>query len=207
MIENENRATTFSKVSSKNSKYLEKEGKNTLQIIRDIRRSEFKEHNMLLYPDLQSYREIYSECTKQALENDEVVFLATTYDSFKNVDNMLRSKGISVDEERKEGNLVIVDAVRAYQIDTYGAMNLAKSLITRGASEKKTGVFNISDMGSFFLTERTEDLVQYEQSLPKKMDLEFVAICAYHKDNFGMLTDQQQQALLSFHNTILNVKN
>jgi len=207
MIENENRATTFSKVPSKNSKYLEKEGKNTLQIIRDIRRSEFKEHNMLLYPDLQSYREIYSECTKQALENNEVVFLATTYDSFKNVDNMLRSKGISVDEERKEGNLVIVDAVRAYQIDTYGAMNLAKSLITRGASEKKTGVFNISDMGSFFLTERTEDLVQYEQSLPKKMDLEFVAICAYHKDNFGMLTDQQQQALLSFHNTILNVKN
>ena len=207
MIENENRATTFSKVPSKNSKYLEKEGKNTLQIIRDIRRSEFKEHNMLLYPDLQSYREIYSECTKQALENNEVVFLATTYDSFKNVDNMLRSKGISVDEERKEGNLVIVDAVRAYQIDTYGAMNLAKSLITRGASEKKTGVFNISDMGSFFLTERTEDLIQYEQSLPKKMDLEFVAICAYHKDNFGMLTDQQQQALLSFHNTILNVKN
>lgn len=207
MIENENRATTFSKVPSKNSKYLEKEGKNTLQIIRDIRRSEFKEHNMLLYPDLQSYREIYSECTKQALENDEVVFLATTYDSFKNVDNMLRSKGISVDEERKEGNLVIVDAVRAYQIDTYGAMNLAKSLIMRGASEKKTGVFNISDMGSFFLTERTEDLIQYEQSLPKKMDLEFVAICAYHKDNFGMLTDQQQQALLSFHNTILNVKN
>jgi predicted nucleotide-binding protein (sugar kinase/HSP70/actin superfamily) len=207
MIENENRATTFSKVPSKNSKYLEKEGKNTLQIIRDIRRSEFKEHNMLLYPDLQSYREIYSECTKQALENDEVVFLATTYDSFKNVDNMLRSKGISVDEERKEGNLVIVDAVRAYQIDTYGAMNLAKSLIMRGASEKKTGVFNISDMGSFFLTERTEDLVQYEQSLPKKMDLEFVAICAYHKDNFGILTDQQQQALLSFHNTILNVKN
>ena len=207
MIENENRATTISNVPSKNRKYLENEGKNTLQIIRDIRRSDFKEHNMLLYPDLQSYREIYSECTKQALENNEVVFLATTYDSFENADNMLRSKGISVDDERKEGNLVIVDAVRAYQIDTYGAMNLAKSLIMRAASKKKTGVFNISDMGSFFLTERTEDLIQYEQSLPKKMDLEFVAICAYHKDNFGILTDQQQQELLSFHNTVLNVKN
>ena len=70
MIENENRATTISNLSSNNRKYLEKEGKNTLQIIRDIRRSDFKEHNMLLYPDLQSYREIYSECTKQALENN-----------------------------------------------------------------------------------------------------------------------------------------
>jgi hypothetical protein len=207
MIENENSATTISNVPSKNCKYLEKEGKNTLQIIRDIRRSDFKEHNMLLYPDLQSYREIYSECTKQALENNEVVFLATTYDSFENVDNILGSKGISVDHEMKEGNLVIVDAVRAYQIDTYGAMNLAKSLIMRAASDKKTGVFNVSDMGSFFLTERTEGLIQYEQSLPKKMDLKFVAICAYHKDNFGILTDQQQQDLLSFHNTVLNVKN
>src|SRR3712207_2146873 len=206
MIENENRATTISNVPSKNRKYLENEGKNTLQIIRDIRRSDFKEHNMLLYPDLQSYREIYSECTKQALENNEVVFLATTYDSFENADNMLRSKGISVDDERKMGNLVIVDAVRAYQIDTYGALNLAKSLIMRAASEKKTGGFNISDMGSFFLTERTEDLIRYEQSLPKKMDLEFIAICAYHKDNFDILTDQQQQDLLSFHNTVLNVK-
>jgi len=207
MIEDEHTTTTISNMPSKNCKYLEKEGKNTLHIIRDIRRSEFQEHNMLLYPDLQSYREIYSECTKQALENNEVVFLATTYDSFENVDNILRSKDISVDDERKEGNLVIVDAVRAYQIDTYGAMNLAKSLIMRAASEKKAGVFNISDMGSFFLTERTEDLIQYEQSLPKKMDLKIVAICAYHKDNFHILTDDQQQELLSFHNTVLNVKN
>jgi hypothetical protein len=207
MIENENTSTSISNVPSKNGKYLDKEGKNTLQIIRDIRRSDFKEHNMLLYPDQQSYRKIYSECTKQALENNEVVFLATTYDPFENVDNILRSKGISVDDERKEGNLVIVDAVRAYQIDTYGAMNLAKSLILQAASEKKTGVFNISDMGSFFLTERTEDLIRYEQSLPKKLDLRFVAICAYHEDNFGILSDHQQQDLLSFHNTVLNVKN
>ena len=45
------------------------------------------------------------------------------------------------------------------------------------------------------------------KSCQKKMDLKFVAICAYHKDNFGILTDQQQQDLLSFHNTVLNVKN
>ncbi len=207
MTENEKYDTTISNVNSKNLQSSEEEGKNSLQIIKDLRRSDIREHNMLLYPDLQSYREIYSECTKQALENNEVVFLATTYDSFENIDNILKSKGISVDYERKKGSLVIVDAVRAYQIDTYGAMNLAKDLIMRADSGKKTGVFNISDMGSFFLTERIGDLIQYEESIPKRMDLKFVAICAYHKDNFGMLTDYQQQKLLSSHNRVVHIKN
>ena len=206
MTENENYSSSISNSGSKNRKSHMEEGvMNSLKIIKDIRRSDFKEHNMLLYPDLQSYREIYSECTKQALENNEVVFLATTYDSLENVENILKSKCISVDYERNEGNLVIVDAVSAYQIDTYGAINFAKSLIMRAAIEKKNGVFNISDMGSFFLTERTGELMQYEESVPKKMDLNFKAICAYHKGNFAMLTDRQQQNLVSFHNSVMDV--
>lgn len=206
MTENENYSNSISNSGSKNRKpHMEEGVMNSLQIIKDIRRSDFKEHNMLLYPDLQSYREIYSECTKQALENNEVVFLATTYDSFETVENILKSKCISVDYERNQGNLVIVDAVSAYQIDTYGAINFAKTLIMRAAIEKKNGVFNISDMGSFFLTERTGELMQYEESVPKKMDLNFKAICAYHKGNFAMLTDHQQQNLVSFHNSVMDV--
>jgi hypothetical protein len=68
-------------------------------IIEDIRRSNFQEHNLLIYPDLPSFREIYSECTKQALDKNEIVFLATTYDSFDK--DTLRSKGISIDDEKK----------------------------------------------------------------------------------------------------------
>jgi hypothetical protein len=174
MTENENYSNSISNSGSKNRKSHMEEGlMNSLKIIKDIRQSDFKEHNMLLYPDLQSYREIYSECTKQALENNEVVFLATTYDSLENVENILKSKCISVEHERNKGNLVIVDAVSAYQIDTYGAINFAKSLIMRAASEKKNGVFNISDMGSFFLTERTGQLMQYEESVPKKNGFKF----------------------------------
>jgi hypothetical protein len=46
------------------------------------------------------------------------VFLATSYEPFDKVTDELRGKGISPDNEREDGNLVIVDAVRAYQIDT-----------------------------------------------------------------------------------------
>ncbi len=175
-------------------------------IIEDIRQSDFQEHNILVYPDLPSFRQIYSECTRQALDNNEIVFLATTYDPFDRIEDALRSKQISVEDEKKNGNLIIVDAFRAYQIDMNGAMNFAKDLVMRAAQDGKKGVFNLSDMGSFFLSERIDRLLEYEQNLPRRMDLKFKGICSYHRDNFGMLSEEQQRAVLLSHNTVIGVK-
>jgi MEDS: MEthanogen/methylotroph, DcmR Sensory domain len=210
MIENEpdnyingGNSTSTTGPTSKYQEEMNTKKKSVPGIIEDIRRSNFHEHNMLIYSDLPTFRKIYSECTRQALHSNEIVFLATTYDPFDKVTDELRSKGISVDDETKAGNLVIVDAVRAYQIDTYGAMKLAKSLVLRAIKEGKSGVFNMSDMGSFFLSERIETLVEYERSLREKKDLKFKAICSYHKGNFGKLNDEQQNVLRSAHNALL----
>jgi hypothetical protein len=196
-------STSTTGSTSKYQEEMNTKKKSVPGIIEDIRRSNFHDHNMLIYSDLPTFRKIYSECTRQALHSNEIVFLATTYDPFDKVTDELRSKGISVDDETKAGNLVIVDAVRAYQIDTYGAMKLAKSLVLRAIKEGKSGVFNMSDMGSFFLSERIETLVEYERSLREKKDLKFKAICSYHKGNFGKLNDEQQNVLRSAHNALL----
>jgi hypothetical protein len=205
-INNDTNSTSTS-ASDKHQKWVDRQDKNVSRIIEDIRRSEFHEHNMLVYPDLPTFRQIYSECTRRALDNNEVVLLATTYDSVDRIEGALRSKGISVEGEMNSGNLIIVDAVKAYQVDTYGAMKLAKSLITRATRDGKEGVFNMSDMGSFFLAERKETIVDYERSLPKKMDFRFKAICSYHKGDFGKLTGEQQNAVGLSHNTVKKVEN
>jgi hypothetical protein len=195
-------STSTTGTTSKYQEEMNTKKKSVPGIIEDIRRSNFYDHNMLIYSDLSTFRKIYSECTRQALHSNEIVFLATTYDPFDKVADELRSKGISVDNETKDGNLVIVDAVRAYQIDTYGAMKLGKSLVLRAVKEGKSGVFNMSDMGSFFLSERIETLVEYERSLREKKALKFKAICSYHKGNFGRLNDEQQNVLRSAHNAL-----
>jgi hypothetical protein len=196
-------STSTTGSTSKYQEEMNTKKKSVPGIIEDIRRSNFHDHNMLIYSDLPTFRKIYSECTRQALHSNEIVFLATTYDPFDKVKDELRRKGISVDNETKDGNLVIVDAVRAYQIDTYGAMKLGKSLVLRATKEGKSGVFNMSDMGSFFLSERIETLVEYERSLREKKDFKFKAICSYHKGNFGKLNDEQQNVLRSAHNALL----
>jgi hypothetical protein len=109
-----------------------------------------------------------------------------------------------VNKEVKHGNLIILDAVKGYQIDVSGVLNFAKRLLMRAAKNGKAGVFNISDMGSFFLADRIPILVEYELSLRKKMDIELKAVCSYHKGDFENLSKEQQQAILSAHKRIIS---
>src|ERR671917_327580 len=87
-------------------------------LIEKIRQSNFHDHVIMTYPDLPTFRQVYSQATKEALERNEIVFLGTTYDSFQRVIDSLTHVGVSVNKESKDGNLIILDAVKAYQIDT-----------------------------------------------------------------------------------------
>lgn len=173
-------------------------------IIEKMRQSHPHDHDVMIYPDLPTFRQVYSQATKEALGRNEIVFLTTTYDSFQRVIDSLKQVGVSVNKEVKHGNLIILDAVKAYQIDVSGVVNFAKSLLMRAVKDGKAGVFNISDMGSFFLADRIPILVEYERSLRKKMDIELKAVCSYHKGDFENLSKEQQQAILSAHKRIIS---
>lgn len=172
-------------------------------LIEKIRQSNFHDHDIMIYPDLPTFRRVYSQATKEALERNEIVFLATTYDSFQKVIDSLTQAGVSVNKEAKDGNLIILDAIKTYQIDVFGAYKFAQSLVMRAAKDGKAGVFNISDLGSFFVADRIPTLLGYERSIPKKMDLEFKGICAYHEGDFANLSKEQQEIILSAHNRIM----
>jgi hypothetical protein len=123
--------------------------------------------SVLVYRNLPTYRKIYSESTKQALDSNEIVFLVTTYDSFERVIDSLTQAGISVNNETKEDNLIILDSVKAYQIGIHGAANFATTLAKRAERDGKASVFGLTEMGSFFIAERTASLLEYEQVCQK----------------------------------------
>jgi hypothetical protein len=173
-------------------------------LVQGIGHSHFHDHNMLIYPDLATYRKVYSESAKQALDKNETVLLITTYDSFDRIKDSLTQAGISVNNEIENGNLVILDAVKAYQIDIHVALKFATTLAKRAENDRKSGVFALTEMGSFFIAERIASLIQYEQSLPKKWELNnFKSACTYHKGDFATLSRQQQETVLSAHNRVI----
>lgn len=189
---------------SHKNKSISSSSSSSSSIIEKIHQSHPHDHDVMIYPDLPTFRQVYSQATKEALERNEIVFLTTTYDSFQRVIDSLKQVGVSVNKEVKHGNFIILDAVKAYQIDVLGVLNFAKSLLMRAAKDGKAGVFNISDMGSFFLADRIPTLVDYERSLRKKMDIELKAVCSYHKGDFENLSKEQQEAIFSAHNRIFS---
>ena len=172
-------------------------------LVGKIRHSDYHDHNMLIYPDLPTYRKIYSESAKEALDNNETVLLITTYDSFDRIKDSMMQVGISVNNETKEGNLIILDAVKAYQIDTYGAVKFVTTLVKQAQRDGKAGVFALTEMGSFFIAERIASLLEYEASLQKKLDIRLKATCTYHKEDFAALPKEQQETILSSHNRVM----
>jgi hypothetical protein len=172
-------------------------------IMAQVRQADLHDHNMLIYSDLPTFRKIYSKCAKQALDSNEIVILITNYDGFDKVIAALKHVGISVNNETKEGNLTILDSLKTYQIDVNGSVNFTKSLVTRAARDGKAGIINLADLGSFFVSERVPLLVEYEQSLQRKMAVPAKGICAYHKDDFATLSEEQQEEIIAAHNRVM----
>jgi hypothetical protein len=172
---------------------------HTADIISRVLESTYPEHNLIVYSNIEEFSEIYSNYASKKLEN-EIVVIATHYETLARVRDNIASKGVNVDKYEKAGSLKIIDAVKGYQSgDVYGVAKLAKSMVKHALSGNKTGVTEFGDVGSFFLLERTVELMNYEMSLPQKFDLQLKAFCCYHVNDFDILSEGQKKQLLGAH--------
>ena len=73
--------------------------------------------------------------------------MATTYDSFDRIIDSLTQLGISVNNETKKSNRIILNAVKAYQVDTYGAVKFVATLARQAERDGKSGIFALTEVG------------------------------------------------------------
>jgi len=158
-------------------------------------------HNILIYNNLKAFREIYSQYSRALLAENEIVVIATQYDTISDVKNTLRLGGIDVEKYLSQETLFIIDAQQGYQdADGSGIWKLYKSLISRAKKkEGRRGVTFFGDLGSFFGFEKIEELMQYELSLPQNYEDTLKGICCYHLKDFENLSETQQQTLFDHH--------
>jgi MEDS: MEthanogen/methylotroph, DcmR Sensory domain len=164
-------------------------------------------HNLLIYNDLKKFREIYSQCTRTLLAENEIVVIATQYDPIEEVKNTLRLAGVDVERYLNQGSLFILDAQQGYQgVDSKGTWKFAMSLLSRAKKEGRRGVTWFGDLGSFFNFEKIEELMQYELWCPQKYEDTMKTICCYHLEDFENLSETQQHRLLDHHFKSILVK-
>ena len=175
--------------------------------------AEYGDHNMLVYPDLHTFRRIYGQFTKAQLDDNGIVLLIPYYETTDSVRHVLSQLGIDVRKCEQNRSIVIVDSVKAYFHSDIDIKSLVKTMAEDAKRMGKKGVSIIDDMGSFFLYKKQNQMIEYEIELQldeKKNDANSVMvkeICVYHKDNFNTLEKKEQQALLKHHHTNLVVYN
>jgi len=185
------------------------------------------ENRILIYPNLQTFRQIYTQYVKDHLlarEEEEqnekgiddnnnrrkgqlslimprIILIATFYDTVSAVKHNLSAVGVDVQSRIDDGSLLIVDAFDGYYPDINGMIKLVVTLSERARKEGRIGVSVISNMGFFFLYEgdsTASELLSYEASLPSKTDGGNVrGFNCYHARDYDNLVDIQKEELLT----------
>ena len=156
------------------------------------------ENSILVYPNTQTFRQIYTKyvkdhlvsARKQEVEEEEnnnnnnssrdnneqsksrIILIAPFYETVDSVKNHLSAFGVeNVQGQIDSGSLVIADSFHSFFPDSNGMKKLINSLSQRARKEGRAGVTAIVDVGFFFLfggDSKAADLISYEASLAPK---------------------------------------
>jgi MEDS: MEthanogen/methylotroph, DcmR Sensory domain len=174
-----------------------------------INQAEYGAHYLIIYPDLDTLRELYSSYVrKQIKDNNEVVLINPFYETTDSVRQVLSEKfndGISnVSNYEKEESLMIIDSLEEYLGDQ--PMIYVRKSLANYAKMEKNGVSVLADLGAYPHRSKHDDLVNYELSLPTKYeDVPLKGFCLYHQKDFDKLSDEQKQKLIEHHGKAIKI--
>src|SRR5215211_4447053 len=190
------------------------------------------ENGIVIYPNLQTFRQIYTKYVKDKLATKEVeeekednnnkskgngqlskpriMLLATFYETTDSVKHSLRAVAVKdIQNLIDNGSLVIVDAFSSYYPVIDGMKRLIASLSDRARKEGRVGVTAMADKGFFFLfggDGSATELVNYEASLtPKTEGGNVKGFSCYHGGNYNTLKDSQRKELAQKGKKLLEV--
>ena len=174
----------------------------------EINQAKYGTHYMIIYPDLDTLRDLYSNYAhKQIQENNGIVLINPFYETTDSVRQVLSEKfndGISnISKYEKEESLMIADALEEYLGDQT-LIYLKKSLASY-AEMGKNGVSVLADLGAYSHRSKHYDLVNYELSLPTKYDVQMKGFCLYHQKGFDKFLEEQKQKLIEHHDKALEI--
>jgi hypothetical protein len=176
-----------------------------------ILESDYGIHTLVVYEDLVTLRDFYSQYVKKGIEErNEVIQLAPFYETEDSVRRYLSEGHVPIDIEkweRAEKSLIIVDSSKKYigNVSPDSDYDYNKHLVEYAKAMGKSGVSIIANKGTFPFKHRIDDLVNFELSLPSKYDIELKRICVYHQKDFNSLQEEQRQKLLSSRDCSKNI--
>jgi hypothetical protein len=173
-----------------------------------MNQAEYGAHYMIIYPDLDTFRELYSNYVhKQIEDNNEIILINPFYETTDSVRQVLSEQydhGMDdISKFEKEESLLIADALEEYLGDE--PLIYVKKSLANYPKVGKNGVSVLADLGAYPHKSMYNNLVDYELSLPTKYDVQMKGFCLYHQKDFDKFSDEQKQKLIEHHGKALRI--
>ncbi|MEW5841397.1 MEDS domain-containing protein [Nitrososphaera sp.] len=159
-------------------------------------------HILLVYEDIESFREAYCNAAKAALPDDQILLILTYYETPETVKFYLAEAGIDVDRYARTESLFVIDSAQQFFNGSIEyALRFIELLHRKARHRGRKGVAVVAAMDAFFylgdrdLAERFEEMV-----LPAGNPGKFTCLlCAYHRDTWGALSGPAQKRIRAQH--------
>ena len=171
-------------------------------VVERLHQFEFGEHNILVYPDYDTLRDLYSHhCRKRLLDANEIVLLLPHYETTSSVKDALRELDIDTKKYEQEESLIIMDAMSTIFNETESDFaEYLKGLESRARATGKAGICVIADMGSFYHLGKLDEMIEYEKRIPpRRPEVKSTLLCVYHSKDFDRLNSSQKDAVCNSH--------
>jgi DcmR-like sensory protein len=176
------------------------EGRNISTFLKQLAQIQFGEHNILVYDDIASFRQIYSNHAKKRLEGNEIVLLLPYFESVDSVKFYLQEAGVDVEQLSRDGSLVIVDSVEQFFGEGKDFLYFLGILEKKAKENGKEGISVIADMNAFYQIYDESRLIKYETSIQPKTDAKYSSLlCSYQRTNFDRLAKSARELILAQH--------
>jgi hypothetical protein len=164
---------------------------------------QFGEHNMLIYSDLSSMREIYSYHIERSLQlRNNAAILLYHYETKVSVMHALKELDIPVEDYEVDRSLIILDVNKViFKTPNFeGFLQYLKILETLAIKSGRNGVDIIIDMGSFRHRHKEQELLEYEKTFNiAYRGSKSSILCCYHKKDIEALDASLKEEINKFH--------
>lgn len=187
----------------------DKNNRGLKDIVQSLNQTIAGSHQIVVYPDLSTFRQVYAHYVDNQLQNGIVLLLPfyETVESVKTVLSKFRNKGgnkIAVAKYVDNGSLLIIDAnevffnggKRLVTVESGGIeeissnnhsniVSLMRIIHNQLRRLNKEGMTILLDTGCFFQNGSVEYVLKYERSIPPIFsDTRITQLCMYHQKDF-----------------------
>ena len=168
------------------------------------------DHVLAIYEDANEELLEAIAFLKRSIQNNEVELLLTRKNDEHDIETLkakIRARGIiNVDQLISDGSIIIMSNEDWYipyqQADKHRIIRRWNELVDHCKSAGKNGLRAFCMMDCFFEHNFSEEVVDYEHTLPVRFTMPFVTVCAYRKEDIDRLSEDQKRRLVVCHSHV-----